>query len=310
MSQLIKKRFRELQIESKDENVVEILKFASFGNPRAFITLIRNYQKDNGKTIQQKFNNVINKQKELLENEYLSLSMKLAQYKSIINVGLEFFEEIIQQLTEVNKKDPPEKQVHVGIIEGSDTYRIERMIKFLIEAGFLYEFTPIHDGPERTFKRYMPHFLFLIQNRAFSLTKGFNAREIITFINKKSNKRPLRKSNILTEVQLDRIKLDLPPCGHCGFERLTEGQKFCHNCGKPLVGKSAFEECLKLEIDSLPIPEWQKERIRKETKISTIEDIITSTSPSTELQKARGIGKVKSRKIFEEAKKMVEEFFS
>jgi ERCC4-type nuclease len=65
-----------------------------------------------------------------------------------------------------------------------------------------------------------------------------------------------------------------------------------------------------LKIDDLPIPGWQKERIKKETRISTIEDILTSQSPATELKKARGIGNVKSQKIYEIAKKTLEEFLA
>lgn len=311
MDELIEKRFKDFQI--KNTSLIEVLKFASFGIPRAFITLIRSYQNDNGKTVQQKFNNVINNQKDLLEKEYLSLRLKLPQYKSIIKLGLEFFAKVINQLTEANRENqnPDEKRVHVGIKEDGDTYRADRMIKFLIEAGFLYEWSQIHDGPERSFRRYIPHFLFLIQNRAFSLTRGFNSKEIVTFINRKTNRRPLRTSiSSLLGEQLNHIKLNLPPCSNCGTERLTEGQKFCHNCGHALVGQSAFEACLKLKIDDLPIPGWQKERIKKETRISTIEDILTSQSPATELKKARGIGNVKSQKIYEIAKKTLEEFLA
>ncbi|HAO21745.1 MAG TPA: zinc ribbon domain-containing protein, partial [Desulfobacteraceae bacterium] len=82
-------------------------------------------------------------------------------------------------------------------------------------------------------------------------------------------------------------------------ERLTEGQKFCHNCGNPLIGQSAFEACLKLKIEDLPIPKWQKEAIIKETQIRIVEDILISQGPASELKKAHGIGKVKSNKIYE-----------
>jgi len=308
MDQMLERRFVDIQIE---KDIIELLKFASFGIPRAFITLMRNYQKDKGKTIQQKFNNVINDQKELLQQEYLSLALKIPQYSSIIRTGLNLFDKIINELTKANQSNPDEKQVCVGIMEEPETHRVGRMIKFLIEAGFLYEIGPLHDGPDRMFNRYMPHFLFLIQNRAFSFTKGFNAKEIILFINKKTNKRPLRKQikSFLDENQLNNIRLNLPACSKCGTERLTEGQKFCHNCGNPLIGQSAFEACLKLKIEDLPIPKWQKEAIIKETQIRIVEDILISQGPASELKKAHGIGKVKSNKIYEIVNKVYKNIY-
>lgn len=310
MNGLIEKRFSLIDLANKE--IVDLIKYASFGIPRAFITLLRNYKEDRGKTSQQKFNNVITNQRDLIRKEYLSLALKLPQYKTIIQTGNEFFENIILQLVELNKENPSEKKTHFGLLEDEDIFRGNRMIKFLVEAGLLFELSPLHDGHGRVFQRYIPHYLFLIQSRAFSQTKGFNPRDILNFINKKTDKRPVRRqlSTMLTKEKIIRLKLNLPACSNCGAERMTEDQKFCHNCGNTLVGHSAFEATLKIQIDDLPIPQWQIDRIKTETNILTIEDIIMSQSPATELKKARGIGNVKASKIFGIVTELLDEFLA
>jgi hypothetical protein len=213
---------------------------------------------------------------------------------------------------DANKDNPNEKKTHFGILEENVTLRANRMIRFLIEAGFLYELSPLHDGPQRIFHRYIPHYLFLIQSRAFSRTKGFNPSDTIEFIQKKTDKRPVRKQlkTMLSIKQIEGIKLNLPPCTNCGTERLSEEQKFCHNCGAPLVGHSAFEASLKITIDELPIPEWQIQSIKDYTNISTIEDIVMSQSPSAELKKAKYIGDKRSFKIYQLVTEILEEFLA
>lgn len=311
MDGIVEKRFNK-NINVPIE-IIELLKYAAFGIPRSFITLLRDYIDNTGNTIQQKFNSVINNRKNLLKDEYISFVLKLPQYNSIINIGYELFDKIVSEITVSNSNSNIEKQINMGIlIEDSQAYREERMIRFLIEAGLLYKTTELHDGPNRIFNRYIPHFLFLIQNRAFSTTKGFNAKDILNNILKKTNKRPLRRqfSTLLSEEQIARVKLDLPVCTKCGTARLTDEQKFCHHCGNPLIGQSAFELCLKIPIDELPITPWQKEKIRNETSFTNIEDIFVSQSPVSELKKAKGIGDKKSNDIMNVVTEILDEFLS
>jgi hypothetical protein len=310
MDSLLEKRFSQLQLGNRE--IIDLLKYSSFGIPRAFITLVRNFQQDRGRTTQQRFNSVIANQRELLRKEYQSLALKLPQYTTIIRTGLEFFENIISNLVEANKGNPIEKKTQFGILEENDMYRSNRMIKFLIEAGFLYELSPLNDGPDRIFKRFIPHYLFLIQARVFSRTKGFNPKDILDFIQKKTDKRPIRKQlkTMLDANKIENIKLNLPPCSKCGTERLSEEQKFCHNCGTPLVGHSAFEATLKIRIEDLPIPDWQIQSILKNTNLATIEDILMSQSPAAELKKAWYIGKKRSSKIYEIVTELLDEFLA
>ena len=309
MSEILVKR---LNISNVNTEIIELFKFASFGIPRAFITLLRAYIQADSKTNQQKFNKVIENQKNLLEKEYLSLSLKLPQYKSIIKIGFDFFDKIISEVYDSNKSNPEEKKTHLGILQDDLVYKSSRMMKFLIEAGLIYELQSVSDGPERTFNRYIPHYLFLINAKVFTHTKGFNPKSMVESINKKTDKRPIRKqlNTILNQVQIDNLKLDLPSCSNCGIPRMSEEQKFCHNCGNPLVGQSTFEATLKIKIKDLPLPKWQIDAIIKDTKLKNIEDIYSSQNLAKDLKNAKGIGKVRTTNIDNIVKELLDEFLA
>jgi Cdc6-like AAA superfamily ATPase len=313
MDELIEKRFTEIpDVISRD--ILELFKFAAFGIPRAFIVLLRNYSQMAEQKPQEKFNKVIGNQAKLIKDEYLSLKQKMPQFKSIIEIGYVLFDNMNNLLKQENERlaDKNERQLYIGIKPEQDQ-KIKRMIRFLIEAGLLYEFSSVrHGGSEREYNRYIPHMLFLIQKRAFSPDRGFNAEKIVEFIKRRQTKHPVRREfkTILAEEQLNNIRLDLPKCSHCGAERLTDDQKFCQNCGNQLVGHSTFEKCMQIPIDKLPISQFQIQRIKNQTDFKTVGDIISATAPASELQKAHYIGPIRSEKIVMIAKALVEEFLT
>lgn len=313
INQLCEKRFWNFNIE---ENIKELLKYASFGNPRAFITLLRDFEQSTSKGTQVIFNNIIDTRCKLLKDEYLSIKQKLNQYSTIIDTGWEFFNAILDEITSINKKiltsGESEKQIIIGLLDYSDK-SIERMIKFLIEAGLLYELSPVKHGENREYKRFIPHLIFLFQKRAFSKSKGFNTPEMLEFIKRKNSKHPIRKDNIyniLDNEALKNIKLDLPQCANCGASRLSENQRFCHACGNELISKSSFEKCMQLTIDELPLTEWQKDKIKRETDLKTVKDFLSISDLGDELRKPHGFGKKKAEKIIDKVNKLIEEFLA
>lgn len=312
INQLCEKRFIEISI---DQNIKELLKYASFGNPRAFITLLRDFEQNTTKNLQVIFNSIIETRCKLLNDEYLSIKQKLNQYSTFIDTGWEFFEAILKEITLANKtivtKDELEKQIIIGLDYHDKS--IERMIKFLIEAGLLYELSGVKHGENREYKRFIPHLIFLLQKRAFSKSRGFNTSEILEFLRRKNVKHPIRKDNIynmLNNDALKNLKLDLPPCTNCGANRLSENQKFCHACGYELVSKSSFEKCMQLTIDELPLTEWQKNKIKEETALKTVKDFISISDIGDELRKPRGFGKKKAETIINKVNILIEEFLA
>lgn len=311
MDSIIEKRFKDI---NENASIIELFKYASFGVPRAFISLIRSFQQDNGKTLQQKFNNVISTQRIILSKEYHSLSLKLPQYLSIIETGNIFFEKIIQLLVDANQANPniEEKKTYFGISKDNDFKQANRMLKFLIEAGLLFKLSPINAGnsAREEYERYMPHYLFLIDSRAFDYSKGFNPQEVVKVLKRKPDRRSLRRklSSVLSEEQINNLKLDLPACTKCGTKRLTEKQKFCHNCGAPLVGKSAYKTILKTELKYLPISQRLIDRIYAQTHLKTVEDLLMSQTPGSDLKQVKYIGDIRSTQIMNIIKTSLDEF--
>ncbi len=296
----------ELQIP-KDIRI--IFEFASFGIPRAFLNLVNAYINSDLRSPQQKFNFVLEQKENLIKAEYLSLKDKLPQYESIITTGFSFFDKIKTDVVADNKASKIGKQLIFGIEKENDIQR-KRLINFLIEAGMLYPFGEVKHG--RIYERYIPHLLFLIGARAFSRNRGFNAKDILDFLARPDNKHPVRRKfeTILNDKQLDNIKLDLPPCRNCGHKRMTENQKFCHDCGTELVSESRFEKCMKIKIEELPLSQWKINKITTETDIKTIGDLVTSPNPASELRKAYQIGLKRAQNIHSTATSYIEEFLS
>lgn len=331
MDSLIEKRFL-LYREGISNEIIELFKFASFGVPRAFITLLRSFKSSSEKASIAKFNSVIDQQSRFIETEYLSISQKLIQYKKVIDTGNVFFKKIIEAIKEDNKvlfvkkidndKSENTSEEYKNLVIGIPSENItniklaDRMIRFLIEAGLLYEDVPVKHGVQdagekREYKRFIPHILFLLQNRTFAVGQSTSYQETLINIRRKSRKHPLRRklTSLLSEEQLNGLSLDLPPCQKCGVARLAVEQRFCHNCGAELVNQSAFEKCLGIPVDDLPLTDWQKSKV-KEKGLNVIGDFLALQDPGTELRKIHRIGEVKSTLIYNQVVKTVDEFLA
>lgn len=310
MSGLVNKRLSEDGELPVPEDITELLKYASFGVPRRFIGMIRSFIESKGATPHQRFNKVINEQKQFITDEYLSLSRKLPQYRDIIKTGFNLYDQIIDTIVKENKKNRNTKQITIGLEEDKNV-KLNRMVKFLIEAGLLYKLTNIRRR-QKVYERYIPHLLFLISERAFSKGTSFNAKEVVKFIKQKPIRYPMQRSfeTLLGKKVIRNLHLNLPPCNNCRAERLTEEQKFCHQCGKQLVTQSVFETCMGIPIDKLPITKLQKKNIKEQTSLKTLGDILSIPDPATELQKADYIGEKRSEQIYRAVIYLKEEFLS
>lgn len=289
------------------DGVVDLFKLAAFGVPRVLMSLIRAYDERASSTAQQGVNAVIEQQVELMQAEYASLAQKVPQFRTVIAAGETLFSTLADKVAEANRQEDA-KQLIVGIA-AKDIHSLEaRMLRFLVEVGFLYPMTSVKHGEERAYLRFMPHLAPLIHRRAFQPSSGFSARRQVTFLKGDHKRQPLRFSvaKLLPEVKL---RLDLSRCSRCGAGRALETQKFCHNCGAELIEQSLYEACMDLPIDVLPITHRQKQALRNE-QFSTIGDIIAAQDPATELRSFGLIGQKRAITIAEKAQKYVDEYFS
>ncbi|WP_164111986.1 MULTISPECIES: zinc ribbon domain-containing protein [Sphingobacterium] len=310
MDTLIEKRFSSIT-QSIDKEIVEILKYASFGIPRAFIFLIRSYIQSNKSTKQAKFNEVIDQHSTLIKAEYLSLKRKVPQFSNIIEVGSVFFENIINAITESNKSISNQKNLVLGI-EVYDNKMVDRMIQFLNEAGLLYRHSSnVSHGQDREYIRFNPHIIFLIKANAFSYGKGFDSTKILEKLLAPEKKHPLRRKyqTLLMAEEIEKLKLNLPPCPKCQTIRFEDNQRFCHNCGAELIMPSSFESCMNLDINTIPLTPLQKTAV-EQAKFKKIRDFYSIQNPRSELTKVNKIGGKRSQSIIDKVISIVDEFLT
>lgn len=311
--------FNEIYRKRFDSPISEGVKscfiYASFGVPRAFINLINSFQMSSGASEQQKVNNVIENQAKLVMDEYLSQARKQPQFKEYVNAGRSIIDEAVRQISLENKKvlKLQRKQIVLGIKQGPTTRTIDIVTRFLEETGLIQKETPVKHGENRVYDRYVPHFTLLLAEGAFQIGRTGFVNTFIESIAYKREKHPYRKNSFAdfdVENVLESVSLDLPNCASCDEPRVSESQRFCMNCGAELVNRSTFEMLIESKIEALPITDWQKMKIKEETQVETIGDIVMHANPGQELMKARGIGKKKATKVIDEATAWMDEYLS
>ncbi|WP_350327095.1 zinc ribbon domain-containing protein [Pectobacterium aroidearum] len=314
MQELVRERFN--RIVDIDNEINQLLIYASFGIPRAYINLVRAYNESSLKTKQAKFNSVIEERCKYLNDEYISIIDKLPQYDIYIKSGWSIFYKIISELKEINhaniRKDGPnyKKTVSVGI-EDLHSDKIERVISFLIEAGLLYELPSTSHGVGRTLRRFIPHYAFLIKEKVFSISRGFSSTNLAKILASPSEKHPLRRKlfSLIKKESIEAISLTLPNCSNCGAKRLANNQKFCHQCAKQLIDESAFRLCMKKNLLELPLTDFQISVI-KQTNFKTVEDVISSKNTATEFMKVKQVAQKRAAIIEFKVRTWVNEFLA
>lgn len=192
---------------------------------------------------------------------------------------------------------------------------LAQTIRLTRDAGrILFEQSQVsHGGPDRTYRRLIPHFSSLVAVRAFSgKSRGGQARQIVEFLNRPLTKHPVRRKidSVLDADSLSALRLDLPACQACSTPRLSENQKFCHACGSKLVDDSTFTRCMELSFDQVPhLTRWARQRL-KDHDIRKIGDLMTLQDPGTELRKIYMVGAVRAERIVTAVESYVDEFLS
>lgn len=302
------------EIRSINTDTLDLFKYVAFGSPRVFLRLLREYLESNPGTSQQKINKIVEKQASLLGDEYDSLRLKLKQYSSLISTGRRFFDKAVVDVAAAQAADLSARNVVLGIRQEKDRSPLaDRMIRFLVEVGLLFPLQSVSHGENRKYDRYVPHFAFLFQEGAFREGKKATIGGMAAVMARPASKHPIRRdfSTLLTPAEMLHIKLDLPPCQHCGTQRINDSQRFCHQCGAELVASSLFEGCMKLRLEEIPgISSALIARINADTQLRTVEHVLNSQNAYGELQQANYVGPVRAEGIIRRVTLTVNEFLS
>lgn len=312
MGDIATQRLSAEQIGGINPDILELLKYLSFGVPRTFLRLLRELLSSKSKSVQQQVNGIIETQTVLIRAEYDSLGIKLKQFASIVHAGGELFDKAVQDLARVQSADINVRNIVLGLQQEKDRSPLaERMLRFLVEVGLLYPLQAVSHGPDRKYDRYIPHIAFLWKRGAFGRSSWSTA--LTSCMQSPAAKHPVRRevSTLLRADGLARLKLDLPPCQNCRTERINESQRYCHQCGEELVVASMFEDCMKLPLSKIPdISQAVIRRIHADTSVRTVGDVYASQNASGDLQRANYVGPVRASEIIRRVSGVIDEFLS
>lgn len=312
MGDIAARRLLPEQISGINPDVMELLKYLSFGVPRTYLRLLRELLSSRQRSVQQQVNGIVEAQTELIRAEYESLGIKLKQFASIVQAGGDLFDKAVQDVATAQSADTSVRNIVLGLQQEQNRSPLAgRMLRFLVEVGLLYPLQPVSHGPDRKYDRYIPHLAFLWKRGAFGRTAWSTG--LTACMQASSAKHPVRRemSTLLRANGLARIKLDLPPCQNCGTARINESQRFCHQCGEELVVASMFEECMQLPLGRIPeISQAMIKRLNDDTQLRSVGDVYASQNASGDLQRANYVGPVRAGEIIRKVERVIEEFLS
>ncbi|WP_050460956.1 ORC-CDC6 family AAA ATPase [Herbaspirillum autotrophicum] len=307
-------RLTTTELSGINPDTLELLKFAAFGMPRAYLRLLREYLDTQAGSSQQKINKIIERQTELIGAEYDSLGIKLKQFASLVVTGRKLFERAVAAIAAAKALEPGAKNITLALKQDNDRNPLaERMLRFLVEVGMLYPLQAVSHGTNRKYDRFIPHLAFLHAQGVFREGRGSSSKDVPQYMQRPLAKQPLRRtlSTLLEADELAHLKLDLPACQQCHTARINESQRFCHNCGAELVSSSLFDECMKLPIEEVPgISESLAARIHQDTKLRTVGHVYASQNASGDLQQASYVGPIRASGIIGKVTLTVNEFLS
>lgn len=311
MHNIAKVRFHEAEDVPPDVN--RVMMYAAFGVPRAYLTLLRDWQKRKGGNAQSALNEIVREHRDARLAEYRSLAAKLPTLATLVRTGEKLFDEAVASLVKQNRDlaEQNERQLLLGVPAADLDPMAQRMMNLLNEAGLVRQESPVSHGENRLYSRFMPHLGALIAGRAFETGKGGGSRRIVEALARPSTKHPVRRSlkNLIGDL-VGQLHLDEPPCQNCSTLRLSPNQKFCHACGYKLLDESTFERCMRLPIDEVPgLSRFKLDKLR-EQEITTIGALVALSDPGTAIRRARGMGPQRAAQVIDTVHQYVDEFLS
>ncbi|WP_158873915.1 ATP-binding protein [Antarcticirhabdus aurantiaca] len=301
-----------------------LLQYAAFGIPRAYLSLIREYNSVVGNAgrrsgtaaSQAKLIQIVRDLRDNRVAEFLSLAEKIVELKTLVTVGERFFNGVVEAIRDHNEGlvEKGQKQVAIGIDASEFDSLTTRMVDLLSEAGLLSREQEVSHGPDRRYRRFIPHFAALIAARTFSAgSRGTSAAAIVKFIERPDSKHPVRRTfeTVLKQQKVrGPLKLDLPACQACGAPRQNEKQRFCQHCGNRLTDELIYNRIMAMGMPSVPgLTPFLSEKLQG-SGIRTIGELLASRDPGSDLRKILDIGPARSMRIIQRVESYIDEAMS
>lgn len=317
MLKLARKRFEGTQINIVDENEDDIafLAYCSFGIPRAFLGMLRviynspeSYFNTDGSLSKAKILSLSRSGKEMSHRVYSSLEAKLPSLKSYVTNGEYIYRVLLDSIKEFNAgKSRTEQTMQFGIRNPLDT-NLEKVISFYQYAGLIMPIGDYSRGENGVFSVYELHIGDLVTDNAIVSRRTKSISLYLEVLRAKKHQTwPRTFSNKILETSRlsgSDFKISLPQCQVCGTERPTPEAHFCPNCGSRLKSSSAYEHLADQDISVLDISSAMKERIKRNSQIRKVRDILIDSSRE-QLMSIKYIKKARAVKIVGAAEEYV-----
>jgi len=317
MLKLAKRRFKGTQIslENKNEDDIAFLAYCSFGIPRSFLGMLRSiynspesYFNADGSLSKSKVLALARSGKEMSHGVYSSLEAKFPSLKSYVNNGELLYRALLDSIKDFNAgKSFDEQTMQFGIRSPLDP-NLEKVISFYQYAGLMMPVGDFSRGENGIFSVYEIHIGDLVTDNAIV---GRRTKSTALFLEvlraKKHQAWPRTFSNKILEfakIKSSDFKISLPQCQICGTERPTPEARFCPNCGSRLKSSSAYENLVDQDISVLDISKAIQERIKTNSQIRKVRDILIDNSRE-QLLAIKYIKKARAIKIVSAAEEYV-----
>jgi hypothetical protein len=300
------------------DDVQALLRFAAFGIPRAYLTMLEDFQRGGFRTAQQGVNRTVNDHLAARLGEFRTLGKKIPKLEILVAAGDNLVHMVAKELKAYNRLIL--KRHEKGLTYGLRTEELEpmldRTLKLLVEAGLIFDDGEVkHGTPMRIYRKFIPHSSLLLNMGTFTAEEASGSmKQNLEAIRYKSTKHPLRKSlsSIMGPAFVSSLSLALPQCANCGHRRLADSQRFCHHCGHQLVDASTFNQCLETLISEVPgLTDWQRSQIANNLPFfRTIRDYLAKQDPAAELLSVSGFGRQRTTRIVDVLNSFVDDYLS
>jgi energy-coupling factor transporter ATP-binding protein EcfA2 len=296
---------------------VDFLCYASFGVPRALLNMLQSLIVEDGDedTLSIDFSraSVLRAVKQHYGNTkklFTSLIGKVPVYKRFIETGEFILGNSFDLLKKYNKgKEDVKQSVSIAIPDDEMSPELIRVFALFQYAGLcIPKDELVSRGEKGRFRIFTMHYAGLVDTNALLGSKSLSIQSYVrAFTQRNAHEftRTRPKALLLGAASSDAFALSLPPCAACGTPRLYEEAQFCAKCGNPLTLSSTYLNLMNSDIGDLPLTEARVRKIKEQSSIRKVKDILMDLEHSQLLQVDR-VGKIWAAKIVRLAEEFVE----
>lgn len=262
---------------------LDLLSFASFGVPRTLLNMLHelSIEKD-GELVGINLNrtDVLKAIKQSFANTrklFTSLSTKLPIYRSFIDTGELILTNSVALVKAYNKGKPAERQsVSIALATDELSHELSKVFSLFQYAGLcIPKDELVSRGEKGRFQIFSLHYAALVDANALIGSKSLSVSEyVVAFSKRNAHEFTRTKAASLIGAEKDPFTLSLPPCSACQTPRVFEDAKFCARCGTPLTAPSTYLALMNADIDKLPLTKTRIDKIREQSSIRKIKDIM------------------------------------